>query len=884
MRRVPIWRRYARFFGPDPAADVKDELHFHLEAKTDDLIAEGWQPNAARREAERQFGNLRDLQEYGEKLGEKRESRRRLRDYWSDCLQDVRFSFRTLGRDRGFTVVAVLILALGMAANIAVFSVVNTLLLRPLPFRNADRLVWLDGNRGAGGLSDKTFRVDAYEEIEHNNHSFLDVTGYVPFFATEARMKGRGQPRQLAGVWVEQNFFQMLGVHPLLGRLFTPEESVQGGRPVVLLNYGFWQREFAANPGIVGQAITLNDVPITVVGVLPSNFDFGSAFHPGLNAEIFEPAIHDLFRGWGHMLTMIAVLKPGVNLAQAQSEMNTEFTPLIGSHPEWATDFELKLTGLKDHVSGKLRRSLIVLWCAVGVILLIACVNLSCLLLARAAARSKELAMRRALGAGRLRIVRQLVAESLVLSFGGSCAGLFLAFSAVAFLAHQSSIALPLMKGIRVDGAALAWTLFISIAATAVFSVIPALSASAGNLREKLTENGHGASGGKHHERLRSALVVSEVAMACVLLVSAGLLLRSFLRLLDVDLGFEPSHAAAISVNIDDGGNAARRGALLQEKLSRIAAIPGVEAAGISDKLPLDRNRSWELSAKGRAYPANANHDAFVYIVTSGYFKAMGMHLREGRDFTWDDRPNSEHVIVINEAAAQRDWPGEDAIGQLADGIGEGDTRVVGILSDVHDSGVEDTPNPEVFVPIAQGEPEGAELVVRTSLPPATLAVSVMGILRELNPNQSLTEFRPVQMLVDHSNSPRRFLMDLVAVFASLGVLLAAVGIYGVISYSVTRRTQEIGVRMALGASTRRVRCDVLANTLRLTLVGIVFGTASSLIAVRLIASLLFATSPWDAVTFSSAALTLVAVALLSGYLPARRASRIDPLIALRSQ
>jgi predicted permease len=884
MTRTPLWRRYSRLFGADPAADVKDELSFHLEAKIDDLVAQGWSPDAARVEAERQFGDLRALEQIGARMGEKVERRRRIQDYWSDLLQDVRFTFRTLGRDPGFALVSILILALAIGANVAVFSVVNTLVLRPLPLRNADRLVWLDGNKGSGGLSDKTFRVDAYEEIVRRNRSFQEVTGYVPFFATtEARMKGRGQAQQLTGVWVEGNFFQVLGIKPALGRLFTSEESLTGARPVVLLSYPFWQREFRANPAIVGQVITLNDLSVTVIGVLPASFDFGSTFHPGMNAEIFVPAINDRFRRWGHMLSIIAVLRPGVTVEQAQAEMDIDFTSLIVTHPDWTTDFELKVSGLKNYISGKLRRSLVVLWCAVGLIMLIACVNLSNLLLARAAARSKELAMRRALGAGRLRLIRQLLTESLILSFAGSLLGLVLAFGLTAFLARESTIALPLLSSVRVDVSALQWTLFIAVAAAVAFGVAPAFSVSGGNPRETLHQSGYGASAGKLHDRMRATLVISEVALACVLLVGAGLLLRSFLRVLDVDLGFEPSHAAAMKLNIDDGGNFARRGALLQEKLRRVATIPGVEAAGISDKLPLDRNRSWDLSAKGRAYPPDTNHDAYVYIVTPGYFNVMGMHLREGRDFTWDDKTDSAHVIVINEAAARRDWPGEDPIGRLAQGIGNGDSRVIGVISDVHDSAVEDLPNPEVFVPITQGEPEGAELVIRTSLPPSTLATSVMHTLRELNPNQSVAAFRPIQSLVDHSNSPRRFFMLLVAVFAGLGLLLAALGIYGVISYSVAQRTQEIGIRMALGASTGRVQREVMLRMLRLALSGMILGALASLAVARLIASLLFATLPCDPFAYVAMALALLSVALISGYLPARRASRIEPMIALRS-
>jgi putative ABC transport system permease protein len=855
--------------------DLEAELAAHINLAIDENIERGMTPDQARRQAMLEFGGVQQARE------RQREARGLM--HLDIFFQDLKYTLRTLARDPGFTAVAVLILALGMGANIAVFSVVDTLMLRPLPFHDSNQLVWIAGNKGTGALSDTTFRVDSYEAIQRNNRSFQQITGYVPFFSvSEARMKGQGQPQQLTGVWVEGNFFRVLGIQPALGRLFTPDETVKGGRPVVLLSHSFWQRQFASNPKIIGQAITLNDVAVTVVGVLPASFDFGAAFHPGMNAEIFSPAINDRFRRWGHMLSIIAVLRLGVTAADAQNEMNAEFTPLIATHPEWLTDFSLKVSSLKDHISGKLRRSLVVLWCAVGLILLIVSVNLSNLLLARAAARSKELAMRRALGAGRLRLIRQLVTESLVLSFAGAAFGLAFAYTITVFLAHQSSIALPLLSSVRVDTSALEWTLLISVCAATAFGIVPALSISSGNLRDLLQGTSHGATSGAKQDRLRSTLVISEVALACVLLIGAGLLLRSFLRVLEVDLGFEPFHAAAMQLNIDDGGSFARRTVLLQEKLRRILAIPGIEAAGISDKLPLDRNRSWDLAAKGRSYPADANHDAYVYIVTPGYFQAMGMHLREGRDFTWDDKPDTEKVIVINQAAARRDWPGEDPIGRLALGIGDVDSRVVGVISDVHDSGVEDSPNPEVFVPITQGEPEGGQLVVRSSLPPAALASPVMRSLRDLNPNQSAAEFRPIQTLVDHSTSPRRFFMLLVGAFATLGLILAALGIYSVISYTVTRQTQEIGIRMALGASASRVQFDVLAKTVRLAAIGLVLGVSASFLVARAIAALLFNVAPDDMLSFFSALFLLTCVAVLAGYLPARRASRIDPVVALR--
>lgn len=890
MKRPSFWRRYARFFGPDPAADVKDELRFHLEAKADDLIAQGWRADAACAEAERQFGDLRKIRRIGVRIGEKMERRRKFGDYWRECVQDVRYTFRALTRDRGFAAITVLILALGIGANVVVFSVVNTILLRQLPFQDSRQLAWIAGNNGKGGLADVSYRVDAYEEFQRHNQSFQIVTGYAPYFSLgDYKLMGYGEPKPVSGVWVMGDFFQALGVQPMLGRLFTADEVVTGGRPAVLLSYSYWQRQFEANPAIVGQAITLSDKQVTVVGVLPPNFDFGAVFAPGSKMDVFTPINLDDIKLWGHMLSLIGRLKPGVTIAQAQAEANILFPQLKqDGHPEWNTDAKTTITGLKDYVSGSLHRSLVVLWCAVGLILLIVCVNLSNLLLARATARSKEFAMRTALGAGRGRLLRQLLTESLVLSSAGALLGLGIAYSLTAYLAHQGSLALPLLNSVRVDSSALLWTLLMAIFAAIFFGLAPAFRISNLNLQDVLKDAGHGTSSGGRQDRMRSVLVVSEVALACVLLVGAGLLLRSFIHLMEVDLGFQPSHAFALKVDYDGSnlktrGNPTKRGAILQEMLHRVGALPGVEAVGFSDKLPLDRNRSWNLYAKGKVYPKDANQDAFVYIVTPGYLKAMGMHLIAGRDLSWTDTPTSETSILINQAAARRDWPGEDPVGRLATGIGEHESRVVGIFADVRESRVEETSSPEVLVSVTQAEPSGAELVVRSALPIETLASSVMSTLRSMNPGQPATQFRPIQQIVDRATSPRRFFAVLVSSFAALGLLLSALGIYGVISYSVTRQTQEIGIRMALGATAQRVQMDVIARALRLTLMGIVVGTVSSFVAAKGISSLLFGTTPTDPVAFTGMILLLGTVALIAAYIPARRASQIDPMIALRS-
>jgi predicted permease len=423
--------------------------------------------------------------------------------------------------------------------------------------------------------------------------------------------------------------------------------------------------------------------------------------------------------------------------------------------------------------------------------------------------------------------------------------------------------------------------MLISAAAAVFFGLIPNLKISAGNLQEALKDSGAGMTHGKKHDRMRSILVISEMALACVLLVGAGLLLRSFLHVLDVDLGFQPSRAAAITVDYDDEDKPEKRSAILQEILARVKTIPGIEAAGISDNLPLDRNRSWGLSAKGKEYRKGELPGAFVYIVTPGYLGAMGMQLLAGRDFSWSDAPDSERAVILNRTAANFLWPDQDPIGRVSLVNGK-DVRVVGVVSDVRESSLETQPGWQMYLPSTQDGPEGAELVVRTKLPPDVLASSVMSTLRAINPGQPATEFRTIQQLVDHAVSPRRFFVLLVSFFAMLGLILASLGIYGVISYSVSRQTQEIGIRMALGASANRVQFGVISKTLRLALAGIALGTIASFIVAKAIASLLFATNPSDPPTFAGTILMLGVVAVLAGYIPARRASLIDPMAALR--
>jgi predicted permease len=874
-----LLRRIAALFRRDQLdADLAAEMASHIDEAIADNLKAGMTPQQARRQALIQFGGTQQAKE------NHRDSRSL--PMIETLVQDLRYTFRTLRKDRSFTLIAILILALGIGANIVVFSVVNTLLLRPLPFKDSSRLVWFAGNHGKGGLSGVTYNVGSYEEFQRHAQSFQEVTCYQAFWgSTEYNMTGHGDPQHIQAVMVANNFFHTLGINPVLGRAFLPGEHKKGAALVAMLTYPFWQQQFAGDKNILGKTVDFDKQAVTIIGVLPQSFDFASVFSPGLRVDFLIPAYMDEIRTWGNTVAIVAKLKPGVSLSQAQAEVNYLSPQFRAAHPDpdWFMEYTADLSYLKDYVTGKLRRSLFVLWGAVGLILLIVCVNLSNLLLARIASRSKEFAMRATLGATRLRLIRQLVTESLVLSAFGAIFGVALAFAVVSYLAHQGSIALPLLNSIRVDGAALAWTLLITLVVGIVFGLAPGFAVSGGNTQETLKDAGRGTSEGRRHGRMRSVLVVSEIALACVLLVGSGLLLRSFLHVLDVDLGFQPSQAAVVTVNYDPGPKGEYIAPALQQIVDAVKSVPGVEAAGVADMLPLDRDRSWGFSNPSHGYSDGEDRSAIVRLVTPGYLQAMGIRLVSGRDLTWQELFDRVPVAIINESAARLHYPGQDPVGRVANGFSKGEGRIIGVVADVRVSSLESSPGPEMYLP-ATIDPEGAELVVRSKLPPDVLTSSIMPVLRQLNPAQPNNTFRPIQSLVDHSVSPRRFFVYLVGIFAALGLLLAALGIYGVISYSVTRQTQEIGIRMALGATPGIVQRGVLLRTFNLAAIGTAIGAAGSVLVARLISSLLFHTSPDDPPTFAIVIVLLIGVALAAGYFPALRATRVDPAIALRSE
>jgi predicted permease len=800
--------------------------------------------------------------------------------------QDLKYTFRTLRRDAGFAVFAVAIAGLGIGASATVFSVVNTLLLRPLPFAEPERLVWI-ANRDTAGLSGQTTQVGHMIDLRDRTQSMSAVAGYFAFYGVgDSVLTGRGEPERLSGVPVSENFFQVLGVQPQLGRTFSAQESQWNGPKAVLLSHSVWARRFNSDPAIVGTSLTLNDEPHTVVGVLPVSFDFASVFAPGSRFDLYFPfPLSPETHRWGNTMAMIGRLKPGVSAAAAQAETRTIGTQLTREHPD-RNSFEGFVKPLAEQVNGRMRLALWVLAGAVGVVMLIVCANLSNLLLARSAARQKEIAIRAALGAGRGRLLAQMLTEGIVLSCGGAVVGVLLAIGGTRALARLDAVSVPLLQRVQIDATTLGFALAVAILTGIIFGLAPALQTPEAGLHDALKDASRGSTGGRR-AWVRNALVVSEIAFACVLLVGAGLLIRSFVHVLDVDLGFRPSNAITIRVDPDSSySTREKRVAYINEVLRRVRSLPGVEAAGITDALPLGRNRTWGARAKGVTYERGRGPTAFIRVVSDGYPAAMGIPLKAGRDFSEQDTADSDQVVVINETLARTLWPGQDPIGKIIlNACSRDGRRVVGVVGDVRHLALEQASGNEMYLPMRQcPDQASADLVVRSTLAPGAVAAAIRETLKPLAPNLSGNEVRTLQQLVDKSVSPRRVVVVMLGGFALFALVLASLGIYGLISYSVNQRTQEIGIRMALGASARNVQSRIVGQTLQLAAVGMVIGVAASWALARSLSGLLFGVTAGDPVTFVAMLLVLATVAMLAGYLPARRASRIDPLVALRAE
>jgi predicted permease len=868
-----LWLRLQTLFSRRRVAEqLDDEIQFHLDQQISEYVAAGMDREEARQAAMRSFGNRALLKE-------------RTMETWGwgtlDQLgQDLRHGFRGMRRDVGSTVLAILIAGVGIGSASTVFSVANALLLRPLPFRDPGRLVWISNGENY------STQAEHYSDLQKENQSFSDLAGWSGFYRVgDKKLTGIGEPERLTSVPVTENFFALLGVEPAMGRSFTSEEcrGKYSAPPAILLSHSFWRRRFASDPKVIGRKLVLDNEPVMVVGVLPASFDFASVFAPGTPIDGFIPwPLSDKTKPAGNTMAIVGRLKPGITVHSAQAEFTVLAKQLESQHPE-LNSIDPKLVSLEQHVSGQARPALLVLMCAVGLVMLIVCANLSHLQMARMETRQKEMALRSALGAGRFRLLRQMLTESVTLSCCGAALGLLLAVAGTRELAHLNAFNVPLLESVRVDGSTLAFTLLAAVASGVLFGLAPALQVSTYKLRQGLQDAGRESSGSSRHGWFRDGLVVSEFALACVLLVGAALLIQSFLRVLDVNLGFQPERAAALRIDPSfKVSSLAQQNSFIDDVLHRTRSVPGIVAAGITDVLPLGGDRGWQVSGKGQVYEKGRHPEAFVRVVSDGYFEALGVPLKSGREFTGSDRASREPVVVVNETLARTLWPGQDPIGQIM--TQDGGRRVVGVVADVHHGGPERLGGSEMYLPMRQTTdyPE-MELVVRTALPPDSLAAGIRTALRPIDPNLPVGTFQTLQDLVDKVVSPRRFLVMLLAGFAGFALLLASLGIYALISYSVNQRTREIGIRMALGASERLVEREVLKETLRLALTGVAIGALASFALNKWIESLLFGTTPTDPVAFSGVILLLCAAALVAGYVPARRASHVDPMIALRS-
>jgi putative ABC transport system permease protein len=862
---------------PEWPDDVAEELRQHLDDQYRELRAAGASHDDA-------------LRAMADDLNAVRSSRSRLRPEL--IAADVRYAFRTLRRNPGFAVVVLLTLALGIGANAAIFSVVNGVLLRPLPFRDADRLMVIWGDLKRPGLNDIPASAGEYVDYRDRSHAFEQVSAYdtVGFNLT-----GGGEPERVEGAVVTTTFFSLLGASAQVGRTFVAGEDQPGRDDVVVLSHSLWTRRFSSNPAIVGQTIPVDGRPTQVVGVMPAAFQF-----PDRSIEIWKPflldadALSDNNRG-SHGYTALARLKAGISRQQAQADLNAVTAAFKADHAgNYRNGFGATLRPLQEEIVGDTGRPLMVLLGAVAVVLLIACANVANLLLARAASRRKEIALRTALGASRGQLVRQLMTESVLVSAIGGLIGLGLAAWGVDLLIASAPDSIPRMQEVGVDARVAGFTALVSLATGLLFGLVPALRASRAPLNDALKEGGRAGGGGVHGFAGR-ALVVSEVALSLVLLIAAGLLIHSFTRLQDVAPGFDSSRLLTFRLSLPESRYTTfQKGqSFFDEFFTGLRRSPGVRGVAAINALPFSGfggSRSFHIEGREEKRPEDQTEEQ-LRIVTDGYFAAMGIPILAGREFTDRDALNQPRVAVVNDAMAKKHWPHESPIGRRVSFSTDEPHwyEIVGVAGNIKHRALEGADRPELYVPYRQPLFAGwtvrpMYVIARTSADPASTVAIARHEIARVDRDQPISDVRTMDERIGRSLSSRRFSMVLLALFAALALILAAVGIYGIVAYSVTERTHEIGVRVALGAQRRDVMAMVVGQGLTMTIVGTAIGVAASAALARLMSSLLFGVSAVDPLTFVAIPLLLIAVALVACYVPARRAMRVDPLQTLRAE
>jgi putative ABC transport system permease protein len=806
-------------------------------------------------------------------------------------LADLRYAFRMLAKTPGFTAVAVITLALGLGANSAIFSVVDAVLLRPLPFKDPEQIVMVWGKSVAGDDNRSAHSFPDYLDFRDQNHGFSALAAYT---LTTGPLSHSGEMQPLQGVAISSEIFDLLGVQPLLGRRYTLDDHKEGAPYVVILSYPLWQRAFGGDRNILGQQITLSGRGFTVIGVMPPGWRFPVEYArvDYLAPLEYQPASTLNDRG-AHFLSVVGRLKPGVQMRQAEAEMSAIAARLAKQYPGTnANRLATALITLHSDVVGSVRPALMILFGAVALVLLIACANVANLLLARAATRSREIAIRTALGASRGRIVRQLLCESLSLAIAAAVAGLLLASWGVDLLNLMRPPELPHLGEIRVNLSVAAFSFALALGSTVVFGLLPALQVSRPNVNEVLQQGAKGSTGGVHAQRARAFLIVSQVSLSLLLLVSAGLLIKSFFNLRATSPGFDPARVMTTSISLPRVRYPELDQQLRTHRqiLQKLSALPGVESSGAATPLPLsDSSNASSFIASGMIERGPGSHpDAGHLVVAGDYFQAIKIPVLRGRAFTGVDTEDSPPVIVINDAFARKFFSGRDPIGQWVRIDAAGATapprrEVIGVVGNSRHESLAKEAGPEFYVPFQQQPVRGLDFVLRSSASKLTgLDTAVRRAVHEIDKDLFVSELQPMAALVSNQLAPARFNMLLLGIFATVAMLLAAIGIYGVIAYSVAQRTREIGIRMALGAQRTQMLGMVLRQSLTLVVVGIALGFLVALGATRVMATLLYGVGANDFSTYAIVIALLGAAALLASYIPARRAMKVDPMVALR--
>lgn len=895
VRETPAWRRYLRFLGSDPAADVRDELEFHFAMRVEELVRGGLPEAEARRRAGREFGDVDGVRRELEEIGRARLRRERRARGWESLGQDTRFAARALLGSPGFAGVAVLTLALGIGASTAMFSVLSGVLLRELPVRDQDRVAVLWTRAPARDSDHLPLPFRDLAALGERTRAFQGVAGVAYQGAHEQVLLDAGRPLTVRATWVTGGFFPLLGVAPVHGRTLLPSDDAPGAAPVVVVSHGLWRSYFGGDPAAVGRALDWNGKRFTVVGVMPRGFEYPA------RAEVWAPvlpAFPGTLEAEAHpaevmVFDLVGRLRPGVTLRQAEEEAAAFLRSGDPQRPPALRGGKPVLTPLPELVAGDARATVWSAVAAVGLLLLIACVNVANLLLVRGSARTRELAVRSALGAGRGRLVRQLLTESGVLALLGGVLGTGLAFAAVRVLVALAPPELPRREMIQVDARVLGFALAATAAAALVSGLLPALLSARGDAGAWLRGGGRGASAGPGAQALRHALVVGQVSLAIVVVAGAGLLVRSLLALQGADMGFNEERLLVLETTLPPGilPERAARVALQEEMVARVGALPGVAGAAALPRPPFSGEGGWTAMYAGEGQTAEAqatNPWVNFEVVGPEYFRTLEIPLRRGRAFGGEDRDGAPPVAVVSEAVARHTWPGADPIGRRVKlgpqgAPGEWHT-VVGVVGETRYRELAE-PQPSLYLPVRQfGGPVPMTLAVRTRADPAAVVPRIRDALRQAHPELLVVGGGSMRRLLAEPLARPRFGTLLLGGFAALTLLLAAVGLYGVMAATVRQRTREMGIRLALGARAEEVRGLVLRQGMRLALLGCVLGTIGALAGTRALRSMLFGIRPGDPATFAAVVGLILAVAALACWLPARRAGRVDAVSALRAE